>query len=121
MITRFKILSLLLITLCFLSVSDRLYASKGILAAGTAKINITPVRDEPIHDSLYARVLILEINEEKLAFVAVDQGIYTSEKVEKICKERYGISQLFLSSSHNHSSGKLDADYVANQIIKAIG
>jgi len=118
---KIKISSVLMITLCCLFASNKLYADKGILIAGTARINITPIHDEPIHDSLYARVLILELNEVKLAFVSVDQGIYTSEKVEKVCKERYGVSQLFLSSSHTHSSGKLDADYVADRIIKAVG
>lgn len=90
------------------------------LLAGTAKINITSSSEMPLHDSLYARVLILEINEQKLAFVALDQGIFTSDELVKRCKEELGISQVLISSSHTHSSGKRDTEYVNSQILKAI-
>jgi hypothetical protein len=39
--------------------------------------------DEPIHDPVYARSLILEVSGERLAFVAVDLGVFTSENIEK--------------------------------------
>ncbi len=90
------------------------------LLAGTAKINITTSSEMPLHDSLYARVLLLETHEQKLAFVAVDQGIFVSENLVKKCREELGISQVLISSSHTHSSGKRDAEYVDSQILKAI-
>jgi neutral ceramidase len=92
-----------------------------VLKAGTAKVNITPKTNEPLHDSLYARSLVLDINGERLAFVSVDLGIYTSENLGKICKEKFGISQLMLCSSHTHSGprdGK--SKYIESQIVKAV-
>jgi neutral ceramidase len=85
------------------SISGKLFAADGKLMAGTAKVNITPQSDEPLHDSIYARSMVLDVNGLRLAFVSVDLAVFTSERVEKICKERYGISQLMLCSSHNHS------------------
>lgn len=73
------------------------------LLAGTAKVNITPATDEPVHDSVYARSLVLEAGGRRLAFVAVDLAVFTSERIERVCKEKYGIAQLMLCSSHNHS------------------
>ena len=73
------------------------------LMAGTAKINITPKTDEPVHDSIYARSLVLEDKDVRIAFVAVDLAVFTSERLEKICREKFGITRLMLSSSHNHS------------------
>ena len=110
---------LLLFCIYFFSIES--IAAGSVLMVGTAKVNITPKDDYPLHDSLYARVLVLENNNRLLAFVSVDQGIYTSDKVESVCREKYGINQLFLASSHTHSSGKRDDDYVAGQIIKAVG
>lgn len=50
----------------------------GELRAGTAKVNITPENTKlPVHDKVYARSLVLEVNGERVAFVSVDLGIYT--------------------------------------------
>jgi neutral ceramidase len=73
------------------------------LLAGTAKVNITPKIEEPLHDSVYARSLVLDFNGKRLAFVSVDLAVFTSDRVEKVCKEKYGISDLILCSSHTHS------------------
>lgn len=73
------------------------------LLAGTAKINITPGSGEPVHDSVYARSLVLQGGGQRLAFVSVDLAIFTSERIVRTCKERYGITQLMICSSHNHS------------------
>lgn len=75
----------------------------GQLLAGTARVSITPETDEPIHDPVYARSLLLEINGERLAFVAVDLGVFTSENVEKVCQEKFGVEKVFICSSHNHT------------------
>jgi hypothetical protein len=110
-----------LIILSLLIQTDQLFGFEGRLKAGTGKVNITPKTGEPLHDSLYARSLVLDLNGERLAFVSVDLGIYTSENLEKICKEKYGISQLMLCSSHTHS-GPRDSKsaYIEDQIIKAV-
>ena len=106
------------------------FASDGQLLAGTAKINITPASDEPLHDSVYARVLILDMDGKRIAFVSVDLAVFTSERLENAGKTRFGISQLMLCSSHNHSEPqKFGRSFTKNnpyqsfyedQIIKAL-
>jgi neutral ceramidase len=83
---------------------DKARAATGRLMAGTAKVSITPETDEPLHDPVYARSLVLEINGERLAFVSVDLAIFTSENVEKICREKNGVARVFLCASHNHTA-----------------
>jgi neutral ceramidase len=103
----------------------------GPLMAGTAKINITPKTDEPIHDSIYARSLVLEDKDVRIAFVAVDLAVFTSPRLEQLCREKFGITQLMLSSSHNHSEpqpggkrsfqGNPYTAFYEDQIVKAVG
>jgi len=98
-----------------------------LLLAGTAKINITPRSTEPLHDSVYARTLVLQSGDLKIALVSVDLGVFTSERIFKICKEQYGISEVLLCSSHNHSGphafqpGNPYQSFYEDQILKAIG
>ena len=102
--------------------SNNLYGVNGKLLAGTAKISITPIGNEPFHDSLFARSLVLDLNGERLAFVSVDLGIYTNTDLMKFCKEKFGVTQLFLSSSHTHSGPKKRTDtFYQDQIIKVVG
>jgi hypothetical protein len=102
------------------------------LLAGTSKINITPHTDEPIHDSVYARTLVLDENGIRLAFVSVDLAVFTSERIEQACLEKYGITHLMLCSSHNHSEpqpggkrsfqpGNPFTAFYEDQIIRAVG
>ncbi len=102
------------------------------LLAGASKINITPRTDEAIHDSIYARVLVLDADGIRLAFVTVDLAVFTSDRIERVCKEKYGITQLILCSSHNHSepqpggkrsfqAGNPYTAFYEDQIIKAVG
>src|SRR5450432_3624122 len=94
--------------------SNQSFAQDGKLLAGTAKVNITPKSDEPLHDSVYARSLVLDINGQRLAFVSVDLAVFTSERVENICKEKFSISQMMLCSSHTHSEPqKADRSFTA--------
>lgn len=96
---------------------------RGELLAGTAKISITPENPKkPVHDDVNARVLVLEIGGKRLAFVSVDLGVFTSEHVVAACKEKFGLSQVLLSSSHTHSDpGSSYRDYYEKQIIEAVG
>lgn len=88
--------------------------------AGTAKVNITPSVKEAVHDSLYARVLVLEANDKRIAFIALDQGIYTNDQIIQIGKKQFNLDQVLLSSSHTHSSGKQDEAFIVNQLTKAL-
>lgn len=84
-------------------VTGKSFAEQSNLLAGTAKVNITPA-SEPVHDSIYARCLILEINKKRLAFVSVDLPGMSSDKVTRISKEKYGVEHLLICSTHNHSA-----------------
>lgn len=84
------------------------FADSGKLLAGTSKINITPKTEEPIHDSVYARSLVLDLNGKRIAFVSVDLVIFTSDRIEALCRKQYGIDRVFLCSSHNHSGPMVD-------------
>ena len=99
-----KSLAAILIVCGLFHFPNKVYGVTGKLLAGTAKVSITPVTDEPLHDPVYARSLVLEINGERLAFVAVDLAVFTSDIVEKICKEKYGVAKVFLCASHNHTA-----------------
>ena len=66
----------------------------------------------------------------RLAFVAVDLGVYTSTNVEAVCKEKYNIAKVILCSSHNHTApsrpGKTPGTanlktFYDNQIITLVG
>jgi neutral ceramidase len=83
---------------------SEVYGVVGTLLAGTAKVSITPATDEPLHDPVFVRSLVLEIKGERLAFVAADLAVFTSENVEKTCKEKYGVAKVFLCASHNHTA-----------------
>lgn len=116
-----KLFGAILIVSAIFMHSNESYAISGDLLAGTSKVNITSPTNESLHDSLFARCLILDVQGERLAFVSVDLGIYTSDQVVKISKQKYGITQLFLSSSHTHSNGKTDHSFLNSQIIKCVG
>jgi len=125
-----KFLPAILIVCGLLNLPNKVYGVTGTLLAGTAKVSITPVTDEPFHDPVYARSLVLEINGERMAFVAVDLAVFTSDNVEKTCKEKYGVTKVLLCASHNHTApskpGKgpeysdLKAFY-EKQVIQAVG
>jgi len=83
-------------------------AGTGKLMAGTAKINITPNTTEPVHDSVYARSLVIELEKKRLAIVSIDLAVFTSERVETLCREKYGIDEVIICSSHNHSGPLVD-------------
>lgn len=96
---------------------------KGELLAGTAKTSITPENpNKPVHDNVNARVLVLEVGGKRLAFVSVDLGIFTSEHLVAACEEKFGLSQVLLSSSHTHSDpGSSYQEFYEKQIIEAVG
>jgi neutral ceramidase len=92
------------------------------LRAGTAKISITPENIKmPVHDKVYARSLVLDVDGERLAMISVDLATYTSEHLIAVCKERFGISQLVLCSSHTHSGpGRDHAAFLEERLIQVV-
>jgi hypothetical protein len=73
------------------------------LRAGSAKINITPPNSRyPVHDSLYARSLILEAGGVRVAFIAYDSGSGSDAFLESL-KKKYNLDEIFFCQSHNHS------------------
>ncbi|MEX6688209.1 hypothetical protein QTN47_11920 [Danxiaibacter flavus] len=124
-----SVFTLIILMLCYWP--QYVLAEENTIMAGTAKVNITPSTSLPIHDSIYARVLVLEGNGVRLAFVAVDLAIITSERIVKACKEKYGITQLMLSASHTHSEpqpggkwtfqGNEFVSFYEDKIIDAVG
>ena len=94
----------LAVTVAILSVSFSASAEATVLKAGTAKVNITPPNPRyPVHDSLYARSLILEAGDVRIAFISLDLGIFHSEKIRRDLMGRYGLTELYMSSSHTHT------------------
>src|SRR6202140_4828992 len=82
-----KLLSAALMLCGLCNFTNQAHGATGKLLAGTAKVSITPVTDEPLHDPVFARSLVLEIDHERLAFVSVDLGVFTSTNVETVYKE----------------------------------
>jgi hypothetical protein len=97
-------------------------STAGELRAGTAKVSITPDDlKQPVHDPCYARSLVLDVGGERVAIVAVDLGVYISERLVSTCKEQFGIAHLVLSSSHTHSGpGREHAAFFEERITRVV-
>jgi neutral ceramidase len=94
----------------------------GILRAGIAKTDITPVipvklygyasrktYSEGVHDPLSARAVIFENGGKRILLVSTDIGSYGSDVfqvIQKSIMEKFGLreSEIFLSTIHSHSS-----------------
>ena len=91
------------------------------LKAGTGKVNITPLKPRyPVHDSLYARTLLLEAGENRIAFVGLDLGGYTNEALAARLREKYGLNEVFFCPQHTHSSEKAPAEWLEKRIEEAM-
>jgi neutral ceramidase len=89
------------------------------LRLGSARVDITPPTGFPlegyearkqgstgVHDSLYARVVVVKSAETSIAFVACDLVAFVSEPVVKGAREKFGIEHVLVSSSHTHGGPK---------------
>jgi len=98
------------------SIADELYA-------GSAKVDITPTvsmkmsgysqRQElsvGIHDPLYVRVLVLEVNGFKLAIITCDLIGYYDMGILDIAEERFNIPHVLVCNSHTHSGPRIEYD-----------
>ena len=91
----------------FLLAAIQAPAAEGQLRVGTAKVNITPENPtEPVHDPVFVRSLILDVEGTRVALIAIDLVIFTSDEIVRICQEKYDIDLLLISSSHTHSGPK---------------
>lgn len=96
------------------------------LKAGVAKVDITPSVGVPLWgyelrdstgtmDPLYARVLVLEVGEKRLALVTLDLGrTFGRDSINRLrdsAKASSGISYVFVSATHDHSAPALQDKY----------
>jgi len=117
-----RILTGILALTCTMLVVLSSTAAETNFLVGTAKVNITPPdAQKQFHDSLYARSLILEAGGNKIAFVAIDLGGYTNAGLMKACKEKFGLKELFLCSSHTHSgTNSKDPKFLEGKIMNCL-
>ena len=96
------------------------------LRAGVAKVDITPPAGVPMWgytlrdstgtlDPLYARVLVLEVGEKRLALVALDLGrCFGHDSLQRLraaVRESSGISYVLAVASHTHSAPVVQDTY----------
>ncbi len=117
-----KLLGILCLT-GFMSLAFNVsFAANGKLTAGTAKVNITPSDQGPVHDSLYARSIILDAGGKRIAFVSLDLGGYTNDNLAEASKQRFNLDEIYFCPSHTHSgaSTKKDPEFFEKQITSAL-
>lgn len=103
-------------------------APAAMLKAGVAKVDITPplglkmygygARKEGstgILDPLYARVLVLEAGDQRVAMVVCDLGrVFAPAWIERLrreAKEKYGITYVLQAAIHTHAGPAITDDY----------
>jgi hypothetical protein len=88
------------------------------LLAGVARVEITPSALMPMygyanrkcgpangtHDPLFAKALVLQVGESRLAIVTLDLGSMVSEKLPREVSSKLGIPVVLLAASHTHSA-----------------
>ena len=128
--------------------------SNDSLFAGWSKVSITPAQPAPLagyskrnpklmddlHDSIFVRTVVFKQGEKKVAFVSADLLIFHPEVTSKIYSnlpESWSSQQLYLTTTHSHSSlggwapgligeaiagpeNDSTAQYIADQVILSI-
>ena len=110
------------------------YSAKSApLKAGVAKVDITPptgvlmwgyfdrlTPSKATLDPLYARVLVLEVGETRLALVALDLGRAfgpaSLARLREAARKSSGISYLVVVASHTHAGPVIQDEYAAGQV-----
>lgn len=91
------------------------------LIAGTAKINITPPAPKyPVHDSLYARSLILEVGGVRIAFIGLDLGGYTNIPLAEALKKQFDLQEIYFSPQHTHSAERAPHEWLDKQLTEVM-
>ena len=112
-------LTVLCVLMSFFSAANAGAAKK--LMAGTSKVNITPPNPRyPVHDSLYARSLILEAGDSRIAFVALDLGGYTNIPLAEKLKKQFKLQEVYFCPQHTHSSQAGPKEWLEAQITNAL-
>ncbi|MCK4965837.1 hypothetical protein KAS50_02335 [bacterium] len=110
-----------------------LICSTGKLYVGTARMDITPPvgikmssyslrrPSREIHDSLYVKVLVLEVDGYRTAIISCDLLWYYNKAVLDAARERFNISHTLICFSHTHSGPNLrDSETYALSVEKAM-
>jgi neutral ceramidase len=93
-------------------------ASAAELKAGVARVEITPSTFMPMygyanrkcgpangtHDPLFAKVLVLESGDSRMALVTADLGSLVSANLRRDVASKLGIPVVLLAASHTHSA-----------------
>jgi hypothetical protein len=91
------------------------------LSAGTAKTNITPPNPRyAVHDSLYARSLILEAGDVRIAFVALDLGGYTNPALAERLKKQFNLEEVYFCPQHTHSSQTGEREWLEEKLTSVV-
>lgn len=97
-----------------------LYAAES-LKAGISKINITPPNPRyPIHDSLYARALVLEAGQSHIAFVSLDLGGYDNIPLAKQLRTQFDLKEVYFCPQHTHSAQAGPKEWLEGKITEAL-
>jgi len=114
------------LVLTFLALLTVKWLPAAALKAGVAKVDITPPVGVPLWgyelrdstgtlDPLYARVLVLEVGEKRLALVTLDLGrTFGRDSIDRLraaAKASSGISYVFVTATHDHSAPSLQDKY----------
>jgi hypothetical protein len=122
-----QILKLTLI-LVLLVVSAELALQGAVMKAGVAKVDITPPAGVQMWgyfdrltgaqgtlDPLYARVLVLEVGEKRLALVDLDYGrtfgLASIERIRASARQSSGISYVLVQATHTHAGPVIMDEY----------
>ena len=112
---------ILLLGILGICLSGELLSAPARLTAGTAKINITPLQPKyPVHDSLYARSLILEVNGTRIAFIALDLGGYTNIPLAGKLKKQFRLTEIYFCPQHTHSSERAPQEWLEKQLTAVV-
>ncbi len=102
------------------------------LRAGAAAVEITPPLGGPmygygargentsqgVHDSLFARALVITDGSERLGIVALDLGSISSRQTATVrsqVQSQTGIEHLVLTASHTHSAPRIRSDFPSSE------
>jgi neutral ceramidase len=118
--------SAIYLTLGFLLVLYSASLHAAMLKAGVAKVDITPPSGLPMwgynlrsstgtRDPLFARVLVLEVADKRVALVTLDLGrsfgYGITDEIRNAVQKTTGISYVVLAASHTHSGPVVDNGY----------
>ncbi|MGO8792253.1 MAG: neutral/alkaline non-lysosomal ceramidase N-terminal domain-containing protein [Terriglobia bacterium] len=114
------------VALAFLALLTAGWLPAESLKAGAAEVDITPPVGVPLWgyelrestgtlDPLYARVLVLEVGDQRLALVTLDLGrTFGRDSIDRLraaAKASSGISYVFVAATHDHSAPSLQDKY----------